>query len=80
MSFAVGRLLRGQPRFFDGSYVSNKTIPIPVTTGAPEKAHAYEDRLIAQVMADAFNAFDGLQTRVPQRHWIVVDLPEAWTA
>lgn len=80
MSFAIGRLLRGQPRFFDGSYVGDKSIPIPVTTGAPDKAKAYDDRRIAQVMVDAFNAFDGLRAHAPQRHWTVVELPEAWTS
>ena len=79
MIFAVARMQRGQPRFFDGSYVECKTMPIPVTTGEPDKAQPYDDRAIAQIMVDFFNAFDGLKTRIPQRNWLVVELPEAWT-
>lgn len=78
MKFAVARQLRGQPRFFVGSYVQNQTIPIPVTTGAPDKAKSYDDRQIALIMVDVFNAFDGLKTRAPQRNWTVIELPEAW--
>lgn len=78
-TFAVARMLRGQPRFFAGSYAQNQSIPIPVTTGAPDKAQSYDDAKIAQIVVDFFNAFDGLKTRVPQRNWIVIELPEAWT-
>lgn len=77
--FALVRMLRGQPRFFAGTYVGNKTIPVPVTTAEPDKAKVYESKNVAQVAVDFFNAFDGLKARKPQRNWIVMELPEAWT-
>lgn len=79
MSFAVGRMLRGQPRFFNGHYDHHVTCSLPVTTGAPDKALAYDERDIAQVVATTFNAIDGIRIGKPQNNWIVVELPEAWT-
>jgi hypothetical protein len=75
MSFTVGRMLRGQPRFFAGRYERN----IPVTTGEPDKAREYGDRDTAQIVATLFDALDGVRIGKPQRNWIVVELPEAWT-
>lgn len=48
-TFAVARILRGQPRFFTGGYVGNQTVPIPITTGAPDEAKSYYDKNIVRL-------------------------------
>lgn len=79
MTFAVVRILRGEPRFFTGLYDQHQTCFSPVTTGRPDQARAYESRDIAQVIADFFDALDGVKTGKPQRQWLTIELPEAWT-
>ncbi|MDO8980535.1 MAG: hypothetical protein Q7V17_15010 [Afipia sp.] len=77
-TFAVARMLRGQPRLFTGEYDLHSACFTPVTTGRPDEAKGYDDHNIAQVVADLFNALDGLKTATPQRNWIPIELPEAW--
>lgn len=83
MKFALARAARGgQPRFFAGRYdhsFSRAGLPTPITTGAPDQAHTYDDQDIAEVMVRVFNAFDGLEYGTPQSNWIVMPLPEQWS-
>lgn len=71
-TFAVGRMVRNQPRFYAGEYDLSATTFSPMTTGHPDKARAYESRDLAEVIAIIFNALDG------QKNWVAVELPEAW--
>lgn len=81
MKVAVGKMVGGQPRFFAGRYAATANaigVHSPVTTGEPDRASTYDNKAVAQLLADAFNAFDGIEAGAPCRDWIVVDLPEEW--
>lgn len=81
MKVTVGKLVSGHPRFFAGSFASTANaigVHSPVTTGKPHHACTYDNRAVAQLLADTFNAFDGIASGVPCRDWIVVNLPEEW--
>jgi hypothetical protein len=80
---AVARMIRGQPRFFDGRYCiveSGLSLLTPVTTGAPDKARAYDDRVVAQLIVDFLNVLDGIHSGERTQPWIVMPLPEAWSS
>lgn len=78
MKFAVWRQRDKQPRFFTGAYDDRATVCTPLTTGRPEQARTYDALAVAQVIADFFNALEGIKAGAPQRHWQVIELPEAW--
>ncbi|ETR79172.1 hypothetical protein X566_15515 [Afipia sp. P52-10] len=81
MKVTVGKLVGGQPRFFAGRFAT-KANPIgvypPITTGRPDHARAYDCKVTAQLLADMFNAFEGIEAGTVSRAWIVVELPEVW--
>jgi hypothetical protein len=70
-----------QPLFFNGEYgeaVTPLGISAPLATGAPDLAKSYAHRAVAELLVELFNFLDGVECGRPQRHWMVVELPEAW--
>jgi hypothetical protein len=83
MRLAVAHDLAGYPRFFNGRYARTRSaggFARPKTSAVPDKARVYEDRVVAQLMADFFNVAYGVRTHSLRRPWIVAELPEAWTS
>lgn len=76
--FAVAVYRFDQPRFFSGKYDEKKKCFAPITTPKPDEARVYDDRLVAEVIANTFNALDGVRVGAPVKDWIVAELPEAW--
>lgn len=82
MKLTVGRLhpRTRQPRFLRNIADDGSSLGIsPITTSAPDRAREYDDRKIAQVVADLLNVMDSARTGKRSQPWIVVDLPEVWT-
>jgi hypothetical protein len=79
MKYALARPSRTQPRFFAGRYLPGDPMPLPVTTGQPDHAKTYEDRVVAELMMAYLNLLVGIATGVNSQPWIIMPLPEAWT-
>lgn len=73
--FAVARMHRGQTRFFSGRYAENGTLPLPITTGCPEKARGYDNENVAQLVCVFLNLVASVVTKGTP--WAVMPLPEA---
>jgi hypothetical protein len=79
--YAIARPCKGnQPRFFAGRYVAGESLQLmcPVTTGQPDEARAYEDRVVAELVKNFLNVLAGIATGTTAAPWIVMELPEAW--
>ena len=78
MTFAVGRITRGQPEFFTGRYdCGAEAMPWPATTPSLDEAHVYDDRVVADLLVLFLDFRDGLIARRPQKNWSVIERPEA---
>lgn len=73
----IARMDGRRQRFFAGRYRDQGTYPVPVTTGRHDKARAYDDRSVAQLVCNLFNVIEGIRSDAPLSPWIVIDLPEA---
>ena len=51
----------------------------PVTTGQPDEAKTWEDRVVAELVAGFLNVLYGVDTGVNSQPWIIMEMPEAWT-
>lgn len=81
MKYALARPCKSQPRFFAGRYVPSETLPAlpsPVTTGQPDEATTYEDRVVAELVMAYLNLLVGIRTGVNSQPWIIMEMPEAW--
>lgn len=82
MKLAAARMMRLQPRLFDGCYCAGNDglgCLKPLTTGDPAKARVYEDHAVAHLVVDFLNVLDGIQSGERKLPWIVMPLPEQWT-
>jgi hypothetical protein len=82
MKFAAARMVRLQPRFFDGRYCVGKDglgALKAMTTGEPDKARTYQDQVVAHLVVDFLNVLDGIGTGERKLPWIVMPLPEQWS-
>jgi hypothetical protein len=77
MNYTVARLVHRQPRFFTGRYVGKGALPHPVTTGHPDKAHAYDDETVATLVCSFLNFIASVVAPANGRPWIVLAMPEA---
>jgi len=73
--YAVARMHRGQTRFFSGRYADHNTLPMPVTTGRPDKARGYDNENVAQLVCVFLNLISSVITH--GKPWAVMPLPEA---
>lgn len=83
MKLAVARMVGRQPRFFTGGYVEplgGAALPMrsPITTGQPDEARVYDDRVVAQLVCGFLNLLAGIRSASLAKPWIVVELPEEW--
>ncbi|RJF70906.1 hypothetical protein [Rhodopseudomonas palustris] len=80
-SYAVVCLRDGVPRFFLGRFdeasCRHDGLPAPRLTAAPDRARAYDDRAVADLIAALLNVLDGV-TADDAQAWTVTPLPEAW--
>ncbi len=80
--YAVAKSERAdQVRFFAGRYVGSDFPPsllTPVTTGQPDEATAYQDRVVAELVMAFLNLLVGIKTGANTKPWIVIELPEEW--
>jgi len=79
-TFAVARMIGGQPRFFIGfrDTVSPLGLASPLITAEPDKARAYDSRAVAELMVDFLDFIDSAGAGTRRRNWIVMPLPEEW--
>jgi hypothetical protein len=80
MRYAVARMMKCQARFFAGRLDDQSALKpmVPVTTGRPDQARTYEDKVVAEAMAAFFNELDSVHTGERTKPWIVMPLPEKW--
>lgn len=80
MKYALARPCRGQPRFFTGRYVVGESLGLmsPVTSGQPDEAKTWEDRVVVELIAGFLNVLAGIKTGVNDQPWIIMEMPEAW--
>lgn len=80
MKLALARPHRRGPRFFSGRYDGSfETGSMsPVTTGHPDRAQVYDERVVAELVAVFLNLLVGIRTGENSKPWIIIELPEAW--
>jgi hypothetical protein len=79
-TYAVARLIGGVPTFFVAFGATTpdlRTVPL-ITTGEPDKARAYDSRVVAELIVGLLDVIDSIGTGQPQKAWIVMPLPEEW--
>jgi hypothetical protein len=76
-----GHGYHGCPRFFTGRYVAGESLALmsPVTSGRPDQAKTWEDRLVAEVVMALLNVGVAAATGENSKPWIIMEMPEAWT-
>jgi hypothetical protein len=81
MKFALARPEHGQPRFFTGRYVAGESLQLmsPITSGQPDQAKTWEDRVVAELVMALLNIGVVCKTGDNAKPWIIMEMPEAWT-
>jgi hypothetical protein len=79
--FALARPENGHPRFFTGRYVAGASLALmsPITTGQPDQAKTWEDRVVVEIVMALLNVGVACGTGENSAPWIIMEMPEAWT-
>jgi hypothetical protein len=68
----IARMDGRRQRFFNGRFT---VMSKPVTTGRHDRARAYDDKIVAQLVCAVLNATPAVMTH--GKPWAVMQLPEA---